>query len=57
MIIIVLTHARDMAYFFEISVWSKIDVKNQWVKDWTIVSDLIKIVSDLDLNTRIWTKE
>jgi hypothetical protein len=43
--------------YFEISVWDKIDVKNHWVKDWTIVSDLIKIVSDLDLNTRIWTKE
>ena len=42
--------------FFEISVWSKVDVKNQWIEDWTIVSDLIKIVSDLDLNTRIWTK-
>jgi hypothetical protein len=52
-----LTIAIPMSHnFFEISVWDKIDVKNQWIKDWTIVSDLIKIVSDLDLNTRIWTK-
>lgn len=53
-----LTIAIPMSHnFFEISVWDKIDVKNQWVENWTIVSDLIKIVSDLDLNTRIWTKE
>ncbi len=53
-----LTIAIPMSHnFFEISVWRKIDVKNHWIEDWTIVSDLIKIVSDLDLNTRIWTKE
>jgi hypothetical protein len=43
--------------FFEISVWSKIDTKNQWHRDWQIIADLISVVSDLDLNTRIWTKE
>jgi Protein of unknown function (DUF3137) len=43
--------------FFEVSVWSKIDTQNQWRKDWQIIADLVSIVSDLDLNTRIWTKE
>jgi hypothetical protein len=43
--------------FFEVSVWSKIDAQNQWRKDWQIIADLVSIVHDLDLNTRIWTKE
>lgn len=43
--------------FFEVSVWSKIDAQREWQKDWQIIADLISVVHDLDLNTRIWTKE
>jgi Protein of unknown function (DUF3137) len=43
--------------FFEISHWTKIDLDNKWLNDWQIIADLTNIVHDLDLNTRIWTKE
>ncbi len=43
--------------FFEVSVWSKINQDSQWLKDWQIIADLVSVVNDLDLNTRIWTKE
>jgi Protein of unknown function (DUF3137) len=53
-----LTIAIPMSHnFFEVSIWKKIDPKTQWIKEWNIVSELIEIVHDLDLNTRIWTKE
>ncbi len=43
--------------FFEISIWSKLDIQGKWLKDWQIIADLVSVVHDLDLNTRIWTKE
>ena len=53
-----LTMAIPMAVdFFEISVWSKIDSQRTWQKDWHIIADMVSMVHDLDLNTRIWTKE
>ncbi len=42
--------------FFEASVWSKIDGTSQWQRDWQIIADMVSLVDDLDLNTRIWTK-
>ena len=42
---------------FEISIWSKVESQNKWQKDWQIIADMVNIVHDLDLNTRIWTKE
>ena len=42
--------------FFEISIWSKVESQNKWLKDWQIIADMVTIVNDLDLNTRIWTK-
>jgi Protein of unknown function (DUF3137) len=45
------------ANFFEVSVWSKIDSDSKWLNDWQIIADLVSVVHDLDLNTRIWTKE
>lgn len=43
--------------FFEVSVWSKINPDSKWLNDWQIIADLVSVVHDLDLNTRIWTKE
>lgn len=43
--------------FFEMSIWSRVDVQGKWHKDWQIIADLVSVVHDLDLNTRIWSKE
>ena len=43
--------------FFEISIWTKINPQYQWLRDWQIIAELVEVVQDLDLNTRIWTKE
>jgi hypothetical protein len=43
--------------FFEISVSDKIDGHTTWQRDWEIIGDMISMVHELDLNTRIWTKE
>ena len=43
--------------FFEASVWTKIDRSQQWQQDWQIIAEMVSIVDDLDLNTRIWSKE
>jgi Protein of unknown function (DUF3137) len=50
---IAIPHTTD---FFEASVWSKIG-HHTWQRDWQLIGDLINIVDELDLNTRIWTKE
>lgn len=44
--------------FFELDLSAQpIHVTEYWKRDWHFLLDLISIVEDLDLNTRIWTKE
>jgi hypothetical protein len=47
---------RSDTDFFEASIWSKVG-HHTWQRDWQLIGDLINMVDELDLNTRIWTKE
>ncbi len=50
---IAIPHDTD---FFEASIWSPLN-HNSWQQDWHLIGNLINIIDELDLNTRIWTKE
>lgn len=53
-ILIAIPESKD---HFEASVWKPITDLNQLKSDFSTIHALVSIVEDLNLNTRIWTKE
>ena len=53
-ILIAIPESRN---YFEASIWKSINDPSQLKNDFGIIHALVSIVEDLNLNTRIWTKE
>lgn len=53
----ILVAIPDSKNRFEVSVWSPLDNLNTLKSDFAVLQSLLAIVDELNLNTRIWSKE